>query len=172
MQPWVIAAETPDQPEVAALLALADARSASLYPVESRHGLSLDALLAQAARFYVARIDGVARGCGGYIPLPEQAAEMKRVFVAAEARGRGIGRAIVEAVEAAAAAEGARRMYLETGVKSDEAMRLYRRLGYAECGHFAGYRSDPLSVFMVKALVGGDGASAVRRCPKRGREPC
>jgi hypothetical protein len=46
----------PDRPEVAALLALADARSESLYPVESRHGLSVAALLAQDARFFVARI--------------------------------------------------------------------------------------------------------------------
>jgi putative acetyltransferase len=46
-------------------------------------------------------------------------------------------------------------MYLETGVKSDEAIRLYRRLGYMDCGPFADYRPDPLSVFMVKSL-GGD----------------
>jgi putative acetyltransferase len=59
-------------------------------------------------------------------------------------------------VEAAAAAEGVRRMYLETGVKSDEAIRLYRRLGYVECAPFAAYGPDPLSVFMVKSLGGDD----------------
>jgi putative acetyltransferase len=155
MRGIAIAREAPDQPEVAALLALADERSASLYPVESRHGLSVAALLAQEVRFYVARHDGLPTGCGGYGLLPGQAAEMKRVFVTAEARGQGIGRAIVEAVECGAAAEGVRRMYLETGVKSDEAIQLYRRLGYAECGRFAGYAPDPLSVFMVKSLGGG-----------------
>jgi putative acetyltransferase len=142
----------PDRPEVAALLALADARSESLYPVERRHGLSAAALLAQDARFFVARIDGRAVGCGGYVLLPDGAAEMKRVFVVEAARGRGIGRAILAAIEAAAAAEGVTQMYLETGVKSDEAIRLYGRLGYEERGPFADYRPDPLSVFMVKAL--------------------
>jgi putative acetyltransferase len=58
-------------------------------------------------------------------------------------------------VEGAAVAEGVGQMYLETGVKSDEAIRLYRRLGYMDCGPFADYRPDPLSVFMVKSL-GGD----------------
>ena len=77
---------------------------------------------------------------------------MKRVFVTASARGQGIGRAIVEAAEAGATAEHVARMYLETGVKSDEAVRLYRRLGYAECKPFGAYGSDPLSVFMVKSL--------------------
>ncbi len=134
---------------------MADARSAALYPVESRLGLSLSALLGQDARFFVARLGGRAAGCGGYVLLPGGSAEMKRVFTVAEARGRGIGRAIVESVEAAAAGEGVGRMYLETGVKSDEAIRLYRRLGYAERGPFAGYGPDPLSVFMVKTLLGG-----------------
>jgi putative acetyltransferase len=151
---YVVERETPRQPEVVALLALADARATSLYPAESRHGLTLAALLEQQARFYVARTDGVAAGCGGYVLLPGRAAEMKRVFVRAEARGQGIGRALVEALEASAAAEGVRRMYLETGVKSDEAIRLYRRLGYVACGPFAAYGPDPLSVFMVKSLAG------------------
>jgi putative acetyltransferase len=152
MQQLRVERETPDQSEVVALLALADERSEALYPQESRHGLSLELLLAQDVRFFVARIGGPAVGCGGFRLLSPCRAEMKRVFVAAEARGQGVGRAIVEAVEAAAASEGATTMYLETGVKSDEAIRLYGRLGYAECGPFADYRPDPLSVFMVKSL--------------------
>ncbi len=151
----LIKQDVPDRPEIAALLALADARSESLYPAESRHGLSVAALLAQEARFFLARIAGRAVGCGGYVLLSDRSAEMKRVFVVAEAWGQGIGRAILEAIESAAAAEGVAQMYLETGVKSDEAIRLYGRLGYQERGPFAGYGPDPLSVFMVKPLGGG-----------------
>jgi putative acetyltransferase len=153
----IVGPETPDQPEVVRLLRLADERAAALYPAESRHGLSLPGLLEQAARFHVARIGGRAEGCGSFVLLWERSAEMKRVFVTASARGQGIGRAIVEALEGAAIAEGVRRMYLETGVKSDEALRLYRRLGYEDCGPFAAYGPDPLSVFMVKPL--GDASS-------------
>ena len=43
-------------------------------------------------------------------------------------------------------------MFLETGVKSFEAVRPYERLGYAACAPFASYAPDPLSVFMVKTL--------------------
>jgi len=154
MRSFVIERETPDQPEVAALLVQADARSAALYPAESRHGLPVAALIAQGARFFAARAGGRIVGFGGYVRLPDGSAEMKRVFVAEAARGQGVGRAVVEAVEGAAKGQGIRRMFLETGVKSDEAIRLYRRLGYAECGPFGAYRPDPLSVFMAKSLEG------------------
>ncbi len=144
--------ETPDQPDVLAFLAKADERAASLYPAESRHGLAVSALLAAEVRFFVARQDGRALGCGGYVLLPGRAAEMKRLFVDPGARGRGVGGAIVRAVEQAAAGEGVRTLFLETGVKSFEALRLYGRLGFAGCGPFAGHRLDPLSVFMAKRL--------------------
>ena len=145
--------ETPDQPEVLALFAAADRRSEELYPAESRHGLSLTALLSADVRFFIARDPGGrALGCGGYVLLSGHRAELKRLFVDPGARGQGIGAAIVQAVEIGAAGEGVRSMFLETGVRSSEAIRLYERLGYAACGPFAGYAPDPLSVFMVKAL--------------------
>ncbi len=43
-------------------------------------------------------------------------------------------------------------MRLETGIKSDEALGLYRRSGYIERGPFGAYRADPLSIFMEKVL--------------------
>ena len=144
--------ETPDQPDVPALLAKADQHSALLYPEDSRHGLAVPALLLAGARFFVARQDGHAVGCGGYVLLPDHAAEMERLFVDPAARGQGIGGAIVRAVESSAIAEGVRTLFLETGIKSSEALRLYRRLGFAECGPFAAYQPDPLSIFMAKPL--------------------
>ncbi|MBW8729310.1 MAG: GNAT family N-acetyltransferase [Inquilinus limosus] len=150
-----IAPETPDQAEVQALLEQADRRSAGLYPAESRHGLSVAALLAQRVRFLVARQDGRAVGCGGFAPQDDGTAELKRIFVVAEARGLGIGRALLQALEADAAQTGIRLLRLETGVKSAEALGLYRRFGYRETGPFGAYGPDPLSVFMEKALPGG-----------------
>lgn len=144
--------ETPDQPDVLAFLASADERAVALYPADSRHGMATAALLAAKVRFFVARHDGRALGCGGYVMLPEQSAEVKRLFVDPAARGRGVGGAIMQEIEAAAAAEGARTLVLETGIKSSEALRLYARLGFVVCGPFATYRPDPLSVFMVKPV--------------------
>ena len=144
--------EIPDQPDVQAFLSRADERSASLYPEDSRHGLDIPALLALNARFFVARQDGSALGCGGYVLLPGGAAEMKRLFVDPAARGKGVGRSIVGAIEGAAIQEGVATLLLETGIKSIEALHLYRRLGFAECGPFAAYLPDPLSIFMLKRL--------------------
>jgi putative acetyltransferase len=148
----IIHRETPDQADVVELLERADARAASLYPLEGRQGLDVAGLLSQKVRFYVARIDGEAVGCGGYALVPDGSAELKRLFVMTEARGNGIGRSIVMALEHAAAGEQVRLIQLETGVKSDEALRLYRRLGYIERGPFGNYGPDPLSIFMEKFL--------------------
>ena len=148
----IIQRETPDSPEVTVLLAAADERSASLYPEESRHGLSASKLLSADARFFVARQDGHALGCGGYVLLSANAAEMKRLFVDPARRGQGAGNALVGAIEKAAAGEGVKTLLLETGIKSVEALRLYERLGFKACPPFANYRPDPLSIFMLKQL--------------------
>jgi len=134
------------------LLRLADERSAGLYPEDARPGPDVNTLLALQVRFFVARVDGRAIGCGGWAPDGGGMAELKRIFVAAEARGLGIGRALLQALEADAARAGIRLMRLETGVKSAEAIGLYRRFGYRETGPFGAYDPDPLSVFMEKAL--------------------
>ena len=118
--------ETANQPDVLDLLAKADKRSEALYPAESRHGLSLSALVIADARFFVARRDNQPLGCGGYILLSREEAEMKRLFVDTDARGEGVGAAIVLAIEQAAAEEGIHTLLLETGIKSFEAVRLYR----------------------------------------------
>ena len=148
----VVERESPDQRDVIAMLSQADARSASLYPAESRHGSSVADLVAANVRFFVARQDGAALGCGGFVLLETDTAEIKRLFVKASVRGQGVGRALMVAIEAAVRAEGARVLSLETGVKSSEALGLYRSFGFAQCESFAAYHPDPLSVFMTKRI--------------------
>lgn len=147
-----ITRETPDQPDVLHLLQQADARSASLYPAESRFGLDLAGLLVQSVRFFIARQDGRTVGCGGYALGRDRDAELKRIFVLPAARGQGTGRALVLAIENAAIAEQVQWMRLETGIKSAEALHLYQRLGYTGRGPFGAYVPDSLSVFMEKQL--------------------
>ena len=79
-------------------------------------------------------------------------AEIKRVFVLDEYRGRGLSKRIMEFVEDELRARGVDLFRLETGVRQPEALGLYRRLGYRERGPFGAYRPDPLSVFMEKRL--------------------
>jgi putative acetyltransferase len=147
-----ICAESAGRDDVRALLLAASAWSASLYPPESRHGLDLANYEGYDVTLFVARCDGVAVGCGAYLLHGDGSAEVKSMFVALEARGHGIGRAILEAIEAALSGR-ATTLRLETGVKQPEAIRLYERAGFRRREPFGSYRADPLSVFMEKPLA-------------------
>ena len=99
----------------------------------------------------MAREAGVALGCGAWQLQGDGSAEVKSMFVLPEARGRGIGRAILAAIEGALRGRVA-TLRLETGINQDAALRLYESAGFHRRGPFGRYRDDPLSVFMEKPL--------------------
>ena len=145
--------EDPSQPEIVTLLRDGEAHSASLYPAESNHHLPLSALLASNVRFYVARdVGGRAIGTGALV-LYGDWAELKRMWVVPEARGRGVSRVMLATLEATARSERIRILRLETGVDSHVALALYQRAGFRRRDPFGDYREDPLSVFMEKDLA-------------------
>jgi putative acetyltransferase len=74
------------------------------------------------------------------------------MFVRAQARGNGVGRRLLEALEDAARQRNVDRVSLETGIRQPEAIGLYRAAGYRDCPPFGTYRDDPLSLFMTKRL--------------------
>ncbi|MEX1033137.1 MAG: GNAT family N-acetyltransferase [Cellvibrionaceae bacterium] len=78
--------------------------------------------------------------------------EVKRLFVTAEARGGGLGRQLMEALEARLRAEGIHTVRLETGAQQPEAVYLYRALGYRVRGPFSDYLESEHSIFMEKHL--------------------
>jgi ribosomal protein S18 acetylase RimI-like enzyme len=80
---------------------------------------------------------GIAVGCGAFKRLDVESCEMKRLFVPPMARRRGAGRALTEELLARARAAGYRRMYLDTSVRQDEAIALYRDLGFEEVDPYA-----------------------------------
>jgi GNAT superfamily N-acetyltransferase len=80
-------------------------------------------------------------------------AEIKRMFVVKEARGRGLARAILAELEASAAAAGRTRMVLETGSRQPEAIALYESCGYVPVKKFGYYRHEELSICMGKSLA-------------------
>ncbi len=149
-----VAQESPRQAEIETLLRESDAFSMALYPPESNHLLDVEALDRPEIRFFVARLERRAAGCGGLVLGDAGEAEIKRMIVTAPARGKGIGRAILGAIEDAARRERVRTIRLETGPGNVGALALYRRFGYRERGPFGAYRPDPLSVFMEKTLAG------------------
>lgn len=144
--------ETPDQPEVHALLAASDAYMANLYPPESNHLLDVGALMRPEVQFLVARLEGRAVGCGAIVDSKEGWAELKRMYVAPAARGRNVGRLLLRKLEALAAAAGITRLRLEMGVSQPEALALYRSAGFLGIEPFGSYQPDPLSLFMEKVI--------------------
>lgn len=149
-----IEALDPDAPEVRSLIAAADAFYRALYPAESNHLESAEALKRPGMLFIGCRVDGRLAASGAAKVMDDDGtyAEIKRVFVLDEYRGRGLSRRIMDYLEARLRERGVRLFRLETGIHQPEAIGLYRKLGYRERGPFGAYRADPLSVFMEKRV--------------------
>ncbi|GAA2328501.1 GNAT family N-acetyltransferase [Streptomyces cuspidosporus] len=79
-------------------------------------------------------------------------AEIKRMFVVREARGQGLARRILAALEDSARAAGRVRMVLETGTEQPEAMALYTSSGYVPTPKFGLYRFEEASRCYAKPL--------------------
>ncbi|WP_055532018.1 GNAT family N-acetyltransferase [Streptomyces graminilatus] len=79
-------------------------------------------------------------------------AELKRMYVVEEARGLGLARRILAALEEDARTAGRTRMILETGTRQPEAISLYTSSGYAPCTKFGYYRDHELSLCYAKNL--------------------
>ncbi|GAA3831238.1 GNAT family N-acetyltransferase [Streptomyces phyllanthi] len=79
-------------------------------------------------------------------------AELKRMYVVDEARGKGLARRVLAALEDDARAAGRIRMVLETGSKQPEAVGLYTSSGYEPCAKFGYYRFHELSLCFAKRL--------------------
>ena len=103
--------------------------------------------------FVIAWVDGSPLGCGAVRRLGATSAELKRMYVAPAARGRGVGRALLEALEGEARRLGVRQLLLETGVRQRAALVLYERAGFMVVPAFGEYRDSPLSVCMAKDLT-------------------
>ena len=104
--------------------------------------------------FLVAYLDGVPVGCGGWRSHgPDgEVAEIKRMFTRAEARRRGVGRAMLLAVEDSARAAGRTRTALETGALQPEAIAMYEAAGYRRIPNFGYYRHEPDAVCYGRQL--------------------
>jgi putative acetyltransferase len=148
-----IAFESPDQPDVIALIAELDAYQDTLYPPESRHILDLASLKQPNVLFAVARDStGEAIGCGAIV-LSCEFGELKRMYVSPRGRGRGVAKKLLALLESRAIGSGCRLLKLETGPHQHEALALYASVGYEGRGPFGNYTNDPLSVFMQKHIA-------------------
>jgi GNAT superfamily N-acetyltransferase len=97
---------------------------------------SLDEFAPPRGAFLVVRRDGEPVGCGGLTPLTADAAYLKRMWIAPEARGLGLARKLLDALEEKARTIGYRVVKLETNRALAEAQQLYRTSGYVEVAPF------------------------------------
>lgn len=114
----------------------------SLYTPEQRHGLALKALFEPHIRFFMARRNGRAIGCGG-VALFADFAEVKRMYVRREARGQGVADAIMARLIAETRDARLSVLRLETGTESVAAIQFYRKCGFRDCPAFEPYASLP-----------------------------
>jgi len=127
------------------------------YESHQRHGLSIDQVFAPHVRFFLARLDGLAVGCGG-VALFDDYAEVKRMYTRPAARGRGVAKAILSRIEDEVCGANKPVLRLETGTYQQEAIGLYEHMGFRPRGPFGPYAemlacNIETSLFFEKTLL-------------------
>ena len=89
-----------------------------------------------AGQFFVIYLRGEPIGCGAVKHNPGAPTEIKRMWIAPAARGLGLGRGLLEHLEACALASGVRVTRIETSAVLTEALALYRSTGWVEVPPF------------------------------------
>jgi putative acetyltransferase len=150
-----IAQESPLGSDLALLMARHTADMHADTPPESIHMMDAGQLAIPSIRFFVMREDGAPVAMGAFKRIDDTHAEIKSMHVLAEARGKGLSRAMLDHLVTQAQADGFRRLSLETGVQPTfiAARALYAKAGFVECDPFEGYSLDPNSVFMTRTLA-------------------
>src|SRR6516165_1523094 len=128
--PAVITPERPDSADAIALITELEAHLDPLYPPESRHGYSVEKLIAQAVAFFVLRDDDIPAGCGGIQLLGTDYGEIKRMYVRPQFRGLGFGKLLLDHLADYARARGVGLLRLETGIHQTAAIGLYEQWGF------------------------------------------
>ncbi len=124
--------------------AMVDETGTLYEPGLARSPIAPEQLSPPGGGFVVLYEDGRAVAGGGVKRLDERACEIKRMYVAPAARGRGLGRALLEALEDLGRELGYAVARLDTGAKQPGARRMYERAGYVEVPD---YNGNPYAAF-------------------------
>ena len=149
-------------PAIAALLQAHLDAMHSFSPPESVHALDLQALRHPSITFWTAWDEDQLMGCGALKQHTAELGELKSMRTASAHLRKGVARALLRHIEAAARDKGLKRISLETGPHAPfaAAQNFYTSEGYLPCGPFGDYVADPYSILMSKALgAAGPGSS-------------
>jgi putative acetyltransferase len=147
--------DDPRAEDVRALLATHLTFARSQTPPEDAHAMDVDGLLDPAVTFFSCRAGGSLLAVGALKQLDPHHAEIKSMHTAEAARGRGLGRMMLEHLIAVARERGYSRLSLETGSMASfaPARSLYARAGFERCEPFGDYRDSPNSTYMTLELA-------------------
>jgi putative acetyltransferase len=150
----LIAIDDPRADDVRRLLARHLAFAHETTPPEGVFALDIEGLVDPAVTFFSYRVNGDVLGVGALKEFDGRHGEVKSMHTAETARGRGIGRAIVDHLIGVARQRGYRALSLETGSGPAfaAARRLYASAGFTPCGPFGDYPDSPTSAFMTLSL--------------------
>ncbi|WP_127452721.1 GNAT family N-acetyltransferase [Streptomyces sp. B29(2018)] len=151
---WTITAVSYDSPEARELTHALHREQLATYDraddPESTEPTEFDP--PSGAFLLAARPDGTAIACGGWRTAAPATAEIKRMYVSPAARGHGLGRLILKALEGDARRHGMTRVILETGVSNLAALALYIRCGYALTEPYVTGRDPRINRALSKVL--------------------
>jgi putative acetyltransferase len=150
-----IAAETPLQDDVRAMVAALNAYLMPLTPREFQFQLTAEQMAEPTVTVFVARDGGRPIGMGSLKEHGGGLGEVKRMFTLPEVRGQRVGSLLLQRIEVLARARGVKRLVLETGEAPgfEPAWRVYERGGFAICGAVLDYPDSGYSRFYEKRLA-------------------
>jgi GNAT superfamily N-acetyltransferase len=144
-----------DDPEAVAMVAAMESEvQRALGPMtpERTSTVAPAEMVPPAGWFVLLCVGGAVVAGGGVRRLGDGVAEIKRMYVLPEHRGRGLGRALLEGLEAAAADLGYVRVRLDTAASMDAALALYGRAGYRA---IADYNGNSYASFWGEKVLAG-----------------
>ena len=156
---WQVVARPITHPDAALLVEQVQQEYVVRYGSRDETPLEPGYFAAPAGAFYVGYLDGVPLATGAWrrrrdvvVDDTDESAEIKRMYVAPSARGRGLARAMLAHLEHTALAAGAQVMVLETGLAQPEAIALYESSGYTPIPGFGFYKDAALARCFARRL--------------------
>jgi putative acetyltransferase len=148
----------PREPEAAALIRAmtAEVRETYDHKIDGAGNFKPEDVLVPGSGFLVGRVERQAVACGAYRPLEPGIAEIKRMFVAPEHRGRGYSKAMLSTLERMAKESGYDTVRLETRHLQAVAIALYEGLGYLRIPNYGMYEGKQNCLCYEKVLGSAD----------------
>ena len=145
----------PGESGVRALILAQLAYGLAVSPPEDVHALEPEALAGPGIALFAAREGEAVLAIGALVRIDDEHGELKAMHTAAEARGRGLGRAMLGRLLAEARRRGYRRVSLETGAMDAfaPARALYETAGFTPCAPFGDYVASESSVYLSLPIV-------------------